>query len=220
MIPKWCPFKRHSIFQSVQKHQEIHRGLQFLESPNECKQPVTQADRSQSLQLHFSWPSSPWELVLQLSVIFKNRKIEFHCLKNKNTEETLSWFRGLGRRGLGCRTRCQRGGSALVQRHPRGLNQAPAAGGVSGRPTEVRAWETSASSSFLKAVRTVKQSETRGLCENWFLLQTSGQATSAVGNSNDLSVEYRKQLSNGSKITVYSDLFVSPLLSAAASRRN
>lgn len=80
----------------------------------------------------------------------------------------------------------------MVQRYPRGLNQVFAAGEVSGKPTEVRGRRTSASSSFLKAVRPVNRSETRGLCENRFLLQVSWHTTSAVGNFNDLLVEYRR----------------------------
>lgn len=133
-------------------------------------------------------PSSPWELALQLLVIFKTRKKNnFSVLKKENKlEETwLLWaLTGpgrLGAEGVGW-TRCQGGRRTLVQRCPLGWDQVSAAGRVGWRPVEVRAWGTSVSFSFLKAARRVNWSATRG-----FLCVITGFFCKQVGMQHRLS---------------------------------
>lgn len=46
------------------------------------------------------------------------------------------------------------------------------------------------------------------VCDNWVLLQTSWRATLTVGNPKDLFGRLQKKLPNGSKIAVYSDIFI------------
>ena len=165
------PFKKITVFSSVQKNQEIYRGLQFLESPNDCKHPVTQAGRSQSPQLQLLLAKFTLRVSTAALGYFQNlKKNHFSVLKKENKlEETwLLWaLTGpgrLGAAGVGW-TRCQRGRRTLVQRCPLGWDQVSAAGGVGWRPVKVRARGTSVSFSFLKAGRRANWSVTGGfLC--------------------------------------------------------
>ena len=84
------PFKKITVFSSVQKNQEIYRGLQFLESPNDCKHPVTQAGRSQSPQLQLLLAKFTLRVSTAALGYFQNlKKNHFSVLKKENKlEET------------------------------------------------------------------------------------------------------------------------------------